>query len=125
MRVTRYIRSCIDVPFLTSIELLWSAVRSVYYMCKCLCLWALCLTPSQDRTNVLLLGDSTGDPHMADAFEAGHQLNIVKVGFLNYREEELLPQYLELYDIVLTGDTSMDVVNSIVVYILDQLVHSQ
>lgn len=62
---------------------------------------------------------------MADAFEAGHQLNVVKVGFLNYREEELLPQYLELYDIVLTGDTSMDVVNSVVVYILDQLVHSQ
>lgn len=79
----------------------------------------------QDRYNVLLMGDSTGDPHMADAFEAGHKLNIVKIGFLNYREKELLPQYLELYDIVLTGDASMDVVNSIVVYILDQLAHSQ
>lgn len=71
------------------------------------------------------MGDSTGDPHMADAFEADHQLNIVKVGFLNYREEELLPKYLELYDIVLTGDASMDIVNSIVVYILDQLAHVQ
>ena len=62
---------------------------------------------------------------MADAFEAAHQLNIVKIGFLNYREKELLPRYLDLYDIVLTGDASMDVVNSIVVYVLDQLVHSQ
>ena len=123
MIVTRYIHSCINVSFLTSIELLRSAVRSTTCVSVCAC----CPSTShhQDRTNVLLLGDSTGDPHMADAFEAGHQLNIVKVGFLNYREEELLPQYLELYDIVLTGDTSMDVVNSIVVYILDQLVHRQ
>ena len=73
--------------------------------------------------NILLLGDSTGDPHMADAFEEEHSLNIVKIGFLNCREEELLARYQELYDIVLTGDSSLDVVNTLLVYIVDQQAH--
>jgi 5'-nucleotidase len=77
----------------------------------------------KDRSNILLLGDSTGDPHMADAFEEEHSLNIVKIGFLNCREEELLARYQELYDIVLTGDSSLDVVNTLLVYILDQQAH--
>ena len=35
-----------------------------------------------------------------------------------FQEEKLLTTYLELYDIVLTGDASMDVVNAIVGVIL-------
>ena len=79
----------------------------------------------KDRTNVLLLGDSVGDVHMADGFKEMHKLNIVKIGFLNHHEEEMLPKYMELYDIVLTGDASMDIVNSLVVYVLDMQAHIQ
>ena len=71
-----------------------------------------------------MLGDSTGDPHIADAFEAEHQLNIVKIGFLNYKENELLEKYKDLYDIVLTGDPSMDLVNALIFYVLDQHAHA-
>ena len=62
---------------------------------------------------------------MADGFEEMHKLNIVKIGFLNHRVEEMLPKYMELYDIVLTGDASMDIVNSLVVYVLDMQAHIQ
>ena len=35
------------------------------------------------------------------------------------QEEALLPTYLELYDIVLTGDSNMDVVNAVVAAMLN------
>ncbi|XP_054710107.1 cytosolic 5'-nucleotidase 3-like [Uloborus diversus] len=59
------------------------------------------------RNNVILLGDSLGDLDMA----AGVQnLNsILKIGFLNYKIEESLQEYMDNFDIVLTDDQTMDV----------------
>ncbi|XP_065834287.1 7-methylguanosine phosphate-specific 5'-nucleotidase A-like [Oscarella lobularis] len=68
------------------------------------------------RNNVVLIGDSEGDPHMADGIE--NIENIIKIGFLNDKVEERLPKHLSLYDIVLTGDGDMSVVNTILRYIL-------
>lgn len=38
--------------------------------------------------------------------------------FINMQADKLLSTYLELYDIVLTGDANMDVVNAILRAIL-------
>ncbi|PID83819.1 hypothetical protein CSB09_04210 [Candidatus Gracilibacteria bacterium] len=53
------------------------------------------------RKNVILLGDSLGDPDMIEGFE--HD-NLLKIGFLNEKEDESLEVYKEKYDVVLTGD---------------------
>ncbi|XP_054917414.1 cytosolic 5'-nucleotidase 3 isoform X1 [Dermacentor andersoni] len=65
----------------------------------------------KERTNILLLGDSLGDLDML----AGNQLQevVLRIGFLNSRIEERLPQYLNSFDIVLLDDQTMDVVNGI------------
>ncbi|XP_065887230.1 cytosolic 5'-nucleotidase 3-like [Dysidea avara] len=68
------------------------------------------------RTNLLLLGDSTGDPHMVKGFPDTH--TCIKIGFLNYREEELMECYLDLYDIVLTGDGSLYPANVLLATVL-------
>jgi len=39
--------------------------------------------------------------------------NVLKVGFLNQHVDELLPQYMDLYDIVLVNDSTFDVPNAI------------
>ncbi|KAG6969915.1 hypothetical protein JG688_00005118 [Phytophthora aleatoria] len=56
------------------------------------------------RRNVLLLGDSRGDVHMADGLDADE---IIRVGFLNLHVDEALEEYLELYDVVFTNDASL------------------
>lgn len=53
------------------------------------------------RGNVLLLGDSLGDLRMSEGMSHSALLT---VGFLNHDVPQLLPQYKERYDIVLTGD---------------------
>jgi len=60
-------------------------------------------------TNVLLFGDSLGDPAMADGVD--NITSVIKVGFLNDNIEESMDAYLSAYDIVLTDDSSMDVIN--------------
>ncbi|MFA5917332.1 MAG: hypothetical protein WC850_03820 [Candidatus Gracilibacteria bacterium] len=55
----------------------------------------------ENRKNVILLGDSLGDVGMIEGF--GYN-NLLKIGFLNNNEEELLEEYKKNYDIVLTGD---------------------
>jgi cytosolic 5'-nucleotidase 3 len=59
----------------------------------------------QDRTNVLLFGDSLGDLNMSQGLT---QSNIIKVGFLNDRLDRL-PEYLSKFDVVILGDPGMDV----------------
>lgn len=65
----------------------------------------------KEKTSILLLGDSLGDLDML----AGSQLQevVLRIGFLNSRIEERLPQYLNSFDIVLLDDQTMDVVNGI------------
>ncbi|KAE9321498.1 hypothetical protein PF008_g17802 [Phytophthora fragariae] len=58
----------------------------------------------EKRRNVLLLGDSRGDVHMADGLDADE---IIRVGFLNVHVDEALDENLELYDVVFTHDTSL------------------
>ena len=64
----------------------------------------------ENRKNVILLWDSLGDPSMVDWFEYE---NLIKIWFLNDKEEELLETYKEKYDVIITWDWDFDVVNEI------------
>lgn len=68
---------------------------------------------SAQRQNVLLLGDGLGDVTMADG-AAVEPACILKVGFLNEHEDELLPQYEAKFDMVILGDQGMEEVQKIV-----------
>ena len=68
---------------------------------------------SQQRRNVLLLGDGLGDVTMADG-AATEPACILKVGFLNEHEDELLAQYEAQFDMVILGDQGMAEVQKIV-----------
>ncbi|XP_077020518.1 7-methylguanosine phosphate-specific 5'-nucleotidase isoform X1 [Tamandua tetradactyla] len=72
----------------------------------------------QDKTNIVLLGDSMGDLTMADGVPGVE--NILKIGFLNDKVEERRERYLDSYDIVLEKDETLDVVNGLLRYILRQ-----
>ncbi|NP_001082544.1 cytosolic 5'-nucleotidase III-like protein A [Xenopus laevis] len=67
------------------------------------------------RTNILLLGDTLGDLTMADGVSTVE--NIIKIGFLNDKVEELTEQFLQSYDIVLLRDETLDVVNGILQFV--------
>ncbi|XP_043530672.1 cytosolic 5'-nucleotidase 3-like isoform X2 [Chiloscyllium plagiosum] len=68
-------------------------------------------------SNVILLGDSLGDLNMADGVQ--NQENILKIGFLNDKVDQLLNKYLALYDIVLVNDETLDVANGILKHVLN------
>lgn len=61
----------------------------------------------KERDNVILLGDSLGDPDMAEGFE---YKNILKIGFLNWDVDKFLEEYKKFYDVVIINDSSMDFV---------------
>ncbi|CAI9540805.1 unnamed protein product [Staurois parvus] len=63
------------------------------------------------RTNILLLGDTLGDLTMADGVT--NLENILRIGYLNDKVEELMEQFLQSYDIVLVRDETLDVANGI------------
>ncbi|XP_026180348.1 cytosolic 5'-nucleotidase 3 isoform X1 [Mastacembelus armatus] len=69
------------------------------------------------RPNVVLLGDSLGDLHMADGVQ--DLKNILKIGFLNDKVEDRKQAYLDSYDIVLAKDETLDVPNAILLYLTD------
>lgn len=56
----------------------------------------------ENRKNVILLWDSLWDPLMIEWFEYE---NLLKIGFLNDKEEELEESYRKSYDLVLTWDS--------------------
>lgn len=64
----------------------------------------------KDRKNVLLLGDNFGDIQMTDGIK--HE-NILRIGFLNDNEAEQLRDYLEKFDVVITGDADLNDVNEL------------
>ncbi|PVD38186.1 hypothetical protein C0Q70_00797 [Pomacea canaliculata] len=68
------------------------------------------------RGNLLLLGDSLGDLHMAEGAEDVECT--LKIGFLNIKVEENLQQYVENFDIVIVQDETLEVVNGIMSKIL-------
>jgi 5'-nucleotidase len=70
----------------------------------------------KERSNVVLIGDSDADPHMADGVE--HVANKLSIGFLNDKVQERFEGHMQRYDIVLTGDPDMSIVNSVLSYIL-------
>ena len=54
-----------------------------------------------ERRNVILLWDSLWDVWMIEGFEYD---NLLKIWFLNDKQDELLEKYLENYDLVVTWD---------------------
>ncbi len=64
----------------------------------------------KDRHNIILLGDSEGDVNMVKNIEF---TNIIKIGYLNEKEEELKDKYLKIFDVVITGDGGLDFVNDL------------
>lgn len=71
----------------------------------------------EHRHNVILMGDSLGDLHMADG--AVNVQNKLKIGFLNVKVEESLELYKNKYDIVIAQDETVDVVNALMRRILE------
>ncbi|XP_040287875.1 cytosolic 5'-nucleotidase 3A isoform X1 [Bufo bufo] len=70
----------------------------------------------KENSNIILLGDSLGDLTMADGVP--NVENILKIGYLNDKVEELLEKYMDSYDVVLVKDETLDVANSILQKIL-------
>lgn len=61
----------------------------------------------KNRTNVLLMGDMTGDLRMADGMS--HRETLVTIGFLNSKVPESFALYRDSFDIVLIDDQTQDV----------------
>lgn len=59
----------------------------------------------ENRKNVILLWDSLWDVGMIEWFE---YKNLIKIWFLNDKQDELLEKYLQNYDIVITWDTDIE-----------------
>lgn len=64
----------------------------------------------KERKNVILLWDSLWDPSMIEWF---NYENLLKIWFLNDKENELLENYKELYDIVLSWDNNWEFLENI------------
>jgi len=61
---------------------------------------------SSERCNLLLFGDSMGDPRMAIGIEDVCD-TIVKIGFLNVSVEERREEFLGEYDVAILGDPEL------------------
>jgi len=68
------------------------------------------------RNNVILMGDSLGDLHMAHGVEPPS--TVLKIGYLNDKIEERLQKYKDGYDIVLIDDQTMDLPHAVIKKIL-------
>lgn len=69
-----------------------------------------------DRKNVILLGDNVGDVGMIEGFEYE---NLIKIGFLNEDIEKNISKFKENYDVIITGDGSLDFVNKLLEEIIE------
>ena len=68
------------------------------------------------RRNVIVLGDSLGDVHMAAGVEDPSV--VLTVGFLNHKIESSLETYKKHFDIVLLDDQTMSFPHSLLAEIL-------
>jgi len=64
------------------------------------------------RTNVILMGDNVGDLRMADGVD--NVQAVLRIGFLNDYSEERLAKFMDLFDVVLVDDQTMDFGNDII-----------
>jgi len=62
-----------------------------------------------ERKNVLLMGDSEGDPDMVKDDDIAAGGTCLRVGFLNRDSSEARQKYQKLYDIVIVDDESLSV----------------
>ena len=69
----------------------------------------------KDKKNVLLFGDSLGDLQMTEGFDYE---NIIRIGFLNYEDDEKLEDYKDKYDVVILNDGNMNFINSLLKEVL-------
>ena len=69
-----------------------------------------------NRRNVILLGDSLGDVHMAAGVKDPHV--VLTVGFLNHNIESSVETYKKHYDIVLLDDQTMSFPHNLLTEIL-------
>lgn len=76
------------------------------------CVWEFPKTQKiiKNRKNVILLWDSLWDVWMIEWFDYD---NLLKIGFLNDKKDELLETYLEKYDLVVTWDSDMQFFNNL------------
>ncbi|BFZ55128.1 hypothetical protein PYCC9005_002167 [Savitreella phatthalungensis] len=72
-----------------------------------------------NRRNVIVIGDSPGDARMADGGIAHDTL--LKIGLLNFDDDshKRRDDFLNLFDIVIEGDTSLESVTSLLRWIAD------
>jgi 5'-nucleotidase len=64
----------------------------------------------KDKTNVILIGDKESDMGMVSNIKYD---NIIKIGFLNEKENELLENFKNVFDIVIINDGSLKIVNEV------------
>lgn len=63
------------------------------------------------RKNVMLLGDQVGDASMSQEVADGC---VLRIGFLNEEITAHLTKFQETFDVVITGDESLDFVNNLI-----------
>lgn len=59
----------------------------------------------KDKNNVILMGDSEGDLGMVGHIKYD---NIIKIGYLNEKEDELKDKYAEIFDVVISHDQGLE-----------------
>lgn len=69
------------------------------------------------RKNVILMGDSLGDAGMVEGFPYE---NLIKIGIFNHEDEKLLEEYKENFDIIITGDSDINYIVSLIKEILEK-----
>jgi len=73
-----------------------------------------------ERKNVLLMGDSEGDPNMVRDDDVPAGGTCLRVGFLNRDSPEAREKYQKIYDIVIVDDESLSVPIQIVKNLISQ-----
>ena|GEM_PF-1364890 len=70
----------------------------------------------EDKENVILIGDGEGDLSMTSHIK---YTNIIRIGYLNEKQEELLDTFKSIFDIVVINDGSLEIINKLFKVIKD------